>query len=286
MSYCTGCGLPRSGPAPFCTVCGTAFSGPAPAADPAGTQDDGFGSWFRTDPATTGPDWSERIAAPPGPGPGGTGPGGTGPPRPPGQRQRLTSRRIAVALAVLVLAAAGGTLAWLTLRHPGATPAAGGAPGTPRPAPRPSPSTSATPGRPPAGPGRRLVAVAPGAARQAAEPRVVGFLEAYFTAINTHDYQRYSVLLGPRVRRVETAPVFQAGYQTTRDSAVTLTGIAAAAGGQLAAAVTFTSHQAPADTPSRSGCTDWKIILVLAPRHGGLALQPPPPGYHASYRAC
>ncbi len=50
--------------------------------------------------------------------------------------------------------------------------------------------------------------------------------------------------------------------------------------------MTFTSHQAAADSPSHSGCTYWHIILVLAPRHGGLVLQPPPPGYHASYRAC
>jgi hypothetical protein len=194
-----------------------------------------------------------------------------------------------MALAVLVLLAAGGTGAWLVLRQPqGAAGAVGPArPATPSGSPLTPSRSPAGPSRPPrAGHGGRLVAVAPAAARQAAAPRVVAFLDAYFTAINAHDYQRYSVLLGRQVRRTETAPVFRAGYRTTTDSAVTLAGISAPAAGQLAAAVTFTSRQAPADSPSHSGCTRWRIVLVLAPRPGGLVLEPPPPGYHAFYRAC
>ena len=193
-----------------------------------------------------------------------------------------------LALAVLLLLAAAGTGAWLTLRHPPAAQASPGAagrttPGQPSPS-HPAPSTPVRSTPPGAGPG--LVAVAPGVSGEPAEPRVVAFLGDYFTAINTRDYQRYSVLLGPQTRRAETAPVFHAGYRTTTDSAITLTGISAAAGGQLAADVSFTSHQAPGDSPSHSGCTDWRIILVLAPHRGGLLLEPPPPGYHASYRAC
>jgi hypothetical protein len=273
MSYCTGCGQPRSGPAPVCTVCGTPFGGPPPP------EEDAFGSWFRPDQVPAGPDQTQRIPAPSDPGPGGTGSG-----RPPVQRQAVTSRRIVAALAVLVLLAAAGTGAWLTLRHPRAAAVPPGAAGRTHTTSRPPRSTApAATARPPA---TGLVAVAPGVSRQAAEPRVVAFLNDYFTAINQHDYQRYSVLLGPLVRRVETAPVFSSGYRTTTDSAVTLTGISAPGGGRLAAAVTFTSHQAPADTPTRSGCTDWRIILVLAPQHGGLVLEPPPPGYHASYQAC
>jgi hypothetical protein len=204
----------------------------------------------------------------------------------------MTSRRILIALAVLVLLAAGGTGAWLTLRHSHAAAAPTGAAGRtkttpPKTTPPPSRSATATPARSPtASAGNGLVTVSPGVSRQAAEPQVVAFLGDYFAAINQHNYQRYSVLLGPRIRRAETAQVFHAGYRTTTDSAITLTGISAAAAGQLEAYVTFTSHQAAADSPSHSGCTDWSIILVLAPQHGNLVLEPPPAGYHASYRAC
>jgi hypothetical protein len=194
-----------------------------------------------------------------------------------------------VALSVLVLLAAAGTGAWLALRHqPASVPP--GAAGRTQSASRPSASASepsVTPsGSPTAGPGNGLVAVAPGARGQPSEPLVVTFLSDYFTAINQHSYPRYSVLLGPRVRQAETAPAFHAGYRTTTDSAITLTGISPAGAGQVAADVTFTSRQAAADSPSHSRCTYWQIILVLAPHHGGLVLEPPPPGYHASYRAC
>ena len=34
MSYCTACGRPRGGPAPFCTACGAPFAGPPSGAGP------------------------------------------------------------------------------------------------------------------------------------------------------------------------------------------------------------------------------------------------------------
>ncbi len=57
--------------------------------------------------------------------------------------------------------------------------------------------------------------------------------------------------------------------------------------GDLDVAVTFTSHQNPADSPNQhESCTDWKISLFLAPGGSGYLIDVPPPGYHASYTAC
>jgi hypothetical protein len=128
--------------------------------------------------------------------------------------------------------------------------------------------------------------VAPGVSRRAPEPRVVGYLGGYFTAINRHSYRRFAVLLGAQMRQTLPGPAFYAGYRTTTDSAARLTGLYPGGGGQVEADVAFTSHQAPGASPSHSGCTRWRIALVLAPQHGRLVLEPPPSGYHASYQAC
>jgi hypothetical protein len=192
-----------------------------------------------------------------------------------------------LAVGVLILLAAAGTGAWLVFRHarPGPPSAAGG---TASPA---GPSAHSTASRrqgssPAADAGRIPVAVAPWVPRQPPAPRVIAFLHRYFTAINRHSYRRFAVLLGPRMRQSLPAPAFYAGYRTTTDSAAMLTGLSAAGGGRVVADVSFTSHQAPADTPSRSRCTHWRVVMVLAPRNGGLVLTLPPPGYHASYQAC
>jgi len=193
-----------------------------------------------------------------------------------------------MAVGVLILLVAAGTGAWLVFGHPRASGPASAGSGTRSHAASGAPSTAkATPtSAPKRGTGTGLVAVGPGVSRQAPEPRVVAYLNDYFTAINRHSYRRFAVLLGPQMRRTVPAPAFYAGYRTTTDSAASLTGLSPAAGGRVEADVAFTSRQAPGDTPSHSGCTRWKIALVLAPQHGRMVLEPPPPGYHASYQAC
>jgi len=193
-----------------------------------------------------------------------------------------------MAVGVLILLVAAGTGAWLVFRHPHASGPAGAGGGTRTRSASGSPSTArATPtSSPKAGTGTGLVAVAPGVSRQAPEPRVVAYLNDYFTAINRHSYRRFAVLLGPQMKQTLPAPAFYTGYLTTTDSAARLTGLSRAGGGQVEADVTFTSHQAPGDSPSHSRCTRWRIVLVLAPQDGRLVLEPPPPGYHASYQAC
>lgn len=287
-----GAGQGYGGPAEGYGGAGQGYGGAGQGGVPASGEPESWGpagdpldSLFRPYPA--GPDDTGAIPAPPDYGPGGIE---FGPP----QRQRpgSASRRILVALAVLILLAAGGTGAWLGLRHSPTAASAGSSAPQHTTAPPPASTTpattpSVTPTASPTSSARSgLVAVLPGVTRTGAEPQVVAFLNTYFTAINSHDYQRYSALLGPRVRRTETAPVFRSGYRSTTDSAVTLTGISATGAGQVAAGVTFISHQAAADSPSHSRCTDWNILLVLGKQHGMLLLQPPPSGYHASFRRC
>jgi hypothetical protein len=325
MSYCTACGQPRAGPAPFCTACGAPFAGPPsgagpgppggpaqggpepgwhaevpvsagpgepggpPSADPGPGEpggppaDDFFNSLFRPDPPPAELDQTRQIPALPG-----AGPDRMEPWPPPGRRQGGAGRRIVMAVGVLILLAAAGTGAWLVFRHQHASGSAGAGGGTHAQGSSGSPPTAKATraSSPKASAGSGLVAVAPGVSRQAPEPRVVAYLDDYFTAINRHSYRRFAVLLGAQMRQTLPGPAFYAGYRTTTDSAARLTGLSPEGGGRVEADVAFTSHQAPGTSPSHSGCTRWRIALVLAPRHGRLVLEPPPSGYHASYQAC
>lgn len=286
MSYCTACGQPRGGAAPFCTACGAPFrglpSGPGPEPPGGPPEDDFFSSLFRPDPPRAEPDQTREIPALPG-----EGPDNIEPWPPPGRRRGAAGRRIVLVVGVLILLAAAGTGAWLVFRHPHASGTGAGGGTHTQGASGPPSTAKATPASSPkASPGRGLVAVAPGVSRQAPEPRVVAYLDSYFTAINRHSYRRFAPLLGPQMRQTLPAPAFYAGYRSTTDSAARLTGLSPAGGGQVEADVAFTSRQAPGATPSHSRCTRWRIVLVLAPRHGRLVLEPPPPGYHASYQAC
>jgi len=303
MSFCTRCGRARSGTAQFCTYCGAPFASAteqvpatdtappppavattpaaetarlaAPLAGPAHHADDPFDSLFGPrEPPPSAP-------APP------AHPGDYGYyPEPPRPRRR---KIIAIGAAVLaVLAAGGGVAAWALTR-----PAAhSGVHVTRTPRVHVSTTTPSTPAQPTSSPSTapspastRLVTVAPGVSTQGDEPTVVAFLNSYFTAINNHDYQQYRRLLDAQVQRQETAATFAAGYRGSHDSAATLTGLTSS-GAQVAASVSFTSHQPAAVSPTHSGCTDWTITLYLTPQGGSYLIGSPPSGYHASYQAC
>ena len=131
------------------------------------------------------------------------------------------------------------------------------------------------------------VTITAGASQDANASSVAAFLDHYFTAINNHDYQSYISLLSPQAQQGLTAAQFDSGYRSTADSAETLVSISTVSNGDLAAAVTFTSHQNPADSPDQQqSCTDWNISLFLVESGGGYLVDQPPPGYHASYHAC
>jgi hypothetical protein len=144
-----------------------------------------------------------------------------------------------------------------------------------------SPSATASP--PEAG----AVTVGTGASQDPDASSVAAFLGQYFAAINDHDYQSYISLLSPQVQQGITQAQFDKGYRSTVDSHETLVGISTASDGDLAAEVTFTSHQNPADSPDQSeSCTNWDISLFLAQGGSGYVIDQAPAGYQASYQPC
>lgn len=131
-----------------------------------------------------------------------------------------------------------------------------------------------------------MVALAPGAAGNPAATRVTALLNRYFTAINKRDYQAYASVFDQQLQQPDPQSSFDVGYATTTDSAVTLAGISDTGSGSLAASVTFTSQQSPADSPDNSSCDQWSITLFLVPDGTTYLIGPPPSNYHASYQAC
>jgi hypothetical protein len=231
----------------------------------------------------------------------------------PARRKRF----VGAVLAVVVLVAGGGVILGYQMYrdHPAATtsPAAqrDGAPRSaaqsrPQSRPQSAPPTAqrtapptapptARPTAPPTGPpvppsaaqlGNSTVAVAPALAGVPQARAIVSFLTSYFRAVNAHDYVAYRRLLDPAMQSDVTAARFVSGYRSTVDSAATLTGISRAADGRRAADVMFTSHQAPADGPGSTACTNWSVTLFLEHADSGYLISEPPASYRPSYQAC
>jgi len=159
--------------------------------------------------------------------------------------------------------------------------AAGPSPAPAPTVPAPSPSPSSTQ---PLASGN--VAVGRAAASNPQRAGVVSFLEAYFTAINSHNYHGYRRLLGPQARAAYTRSQFNQGFRSTSDSREKVKRIFTA-GGDTVAVVDFTSHQDPADSVNgQESCTRWHISLYLQSTGIGYTMGPAPPGYHASYASC
>lgn len=260
-------------------------------------------NWYKPRPSAASPPPAAPGQTPPGPpsyGPPSYGQGPYGqppyqpPPHVPGTIGTPPLRRgqtviLTILLVVVLLAVGGGAYALVSrfTGHKNAAPPPGSptvsapaAPGngatTPASSPAASPTGSPSPG----------VSVAAGLAANPAEPAIAAFLARYFTAINSHDYAAYSSLLDSREQSVNTPSTFNAGYGSTNDSAEALTAITGTGGGDQAATVSFTSHQTPAESPTKTSCTSWTITLYLQPNGGSYLIGPAPAGYHASYRAC
>jgi hypothetical protein len=249
--------------------------------------------------APIGPTLIEPSAGGPGHADGGSYPGSAPYPRPisrpPGWRNKII---IMGAVAVIMLGAAGGAYAVVADHGHGKvsseqTQTASDAASHTAPAsavptsavPTSAVPTTSAPVSPTAGSGS-TVAVAPGVAGNPAAPQVTMLLNHYFTAINRHDYSAWVSLFDQQLQQADSKSSFDAGYATTADSAVTLTSISGTGSGSLAASVTFTSQQSPADSPDNSSCDQWSIMLFLVPDGSGYLIGPPPSSYHASYQAC
>jgi hypothetical protein len=288
MSFCTTCGRPCGGSVQFCTGCGARFADEPPAAKDTPTEPLAADQtrWDQV-PVPEPTVWSQPPVPP-------------GPPSPlatSGVRQGRGAVFIA-ATVVGLIAVAGAAFGLTTVltghgHNKSHVTAAASVRATRSAAARPSPAPSATPSATlsstpaaTASPGSSTVTMAASAVGDPDVTQVTAVLSRYFTGINKHDYSLYSSALDQQMQQQNTASSFASGYQTTTDSAETLTGVSDSGGGDLTATVTFTSHQQPSDSPDNSPCTDWEITLFLLPQGTGYLIGPPPSSYRASYQAC
>ena len=151
-------------------------------------------------------------------------------------------------------------------------------------APSSAPPTSAQPSSTPPTTAADAAVLAPAAARYPGAAAIQAVMSQYFQAINGGDYAAYQATQSPG--NAMTAPQFQAGYESTRDSAVLITGITTLPDGRPAADVTFTSRQQPQDGPDGESCTDWHVMMYFDGSPGTYTIGAPPNGYKAAYQAC
>jgi hypothetical protein len=218
---------------------------------------------------------------PPAPGPG---------PRRPGQRR--TAAVVAGAVAVVLVAGGGAVAAVLALSHHGSTSSS--PPPTSQPAstlpttaattPAQSPTPSSTPSPTPSPTATGPIAFAAGVSSAPHAQQVESLFTAYFDGINTHNFTEYSSALAPAMQAKNPQSSFDSGYATTMDSNETINSITPSGSG-LTAVITFTSRQAPADSPDKSACNNWTLTLPLVPQGSGYVITVPPQGY-ASMTDC
>jgi hypothetical protein len=323
MSFCPQCGRQRTS-ARFCGGCGKDFGPPAadgvtadtvgsvgpvtldpaeqtrwdapveqtrldaPAADP----------WNAADTVYAAP--AKATGFPPSSPPAPAYP----PPAPvtPGRRPGGRGTAILIIVATVVVLGAGGGAYALARPHGGTkalpparpsvtAPPSTGAPAVDAPAapvvnasasPTTSPSVSVTPSPTRTG----TVQVAPGAVGDPAEPGVEAYLNRYFSAINSRNYNAYQSLLDAQEQQGNSQSTVDSGFATTKDSDEVLTGIQDTGGGSLTANVSFASRQSPGDSVDGSACNDWQISLYLVPQGSSYVMTAAPAGYHAGYTDC
>jgi hypothetical protein len=183
------------------------------------------------------------------------------------------------ALVVVVAAVAAGAGTWYAM---GRAPAAklpavlpSSAPASPS-----APAGSVPASAPPAG----LASLTPAAALYPGAAAIEAVINRYFQAINGRDYAAYRATQSPG--NAMTAPQFQAGFESTRDSDVLITGITTMPDGSPAADVTFASQQQPQDGPDGESCTNWHVTMYFDGSAGTYTIGASPNGYKASYQAC
>jgi hypothetical protein len=128
-------------------------------------------------------------------------------------------------------------------------------------------ATSPTYSPPTAAPDTASVTVAPGVTDPNAAS-VQGSLVTYFTAIDSEQYQTAWDQLTPAEQAItqgDSEPRFASDLATTQDSDVVITSMTLQDDGTESVGLTFTSHQAAADSPDgTSTCDNWSMVYSMA----------------------
>jgi type IV secretory pathway VirB10-like protein len=299
MSFCPTCGRQRVSSTRYCGGCGRDFGVPAMSgstvpAEELAMEPPHLDLSAEESSPTVGvsppvPDWPPPPATPE-------------PGRPvyqPPERRPGRKRALWIAVAAIVLLAAGGG-AFALVKTTGKPQAAG--PGSPSPSlaarattpptqpastqpatPQASAAPSASPSPSPS-PSPSVVGAAPD--MQPVSPQVEVVLSHYFQGINDRNYTEYASSQTAQGKRNQPESSFDAGYATTTDSNMTLTSLAPTGAGDLTATVTFTSRQSPSDSVDDSACDNWTLNLYLVPGGSGYLIAPAPPDYEPTYTDC
>jgi hypothetical protein len=214
-------------------------------------------------------------------GPHGPTPAAAGGPRPGGRWGPLTLP--VAALIVMVAAVMAGAGTWYAMDQAPTARIAVTRHSVP-PSPASTPPASAQPSTTPRTTAADAAVLAPAAVRYPGAAAIQTVVNRYFQAINGRDYAAYQATQSPGIAM--TASQFRAGFGSTRDSYVHITGITTMPGGQPAADVTFTSRQQPQDGPEGESCTNWHVTMYFDGSTGTYTIGAPPNGYKAAYQAC
>src|SRR6266478_6818922 len=150
----------------------------------------------------------------------------------PGARRGWLTLPVAALIIVVAAAMAGAGTWYATGRAPAARLPArlpSSAPASSTPASPSTPHGSVPASAPPAG----LASLAPAAALYPGASAIAGVINRYFQAINGRDYAAYQATQSPGSAMTQSQ--FRAGFESTRDSDVLITGITAMPDGQQAA---------------------------------------------------
>lgn len=97
---------------------------------------------------------------------------------------------------------------------------------------------------------------------------VASSLTTYFSAINAHDFPTAYAMLGPTAQGRVSLDEMARDASTSHDEQIVLESVFSdGAGGQIAI-VSFTSTQAPEDSPTSSTCNRWRIRYELVASGG------------------
>ena len=230
-TFCTTCGTRRENHAKFCTHCAARFDDqPAQRADePVQVESERTGY---------GPGWFIGLSA---------------------------------VIAVIVIGAIVGGVVLFQQRQSSANPDPGTSSFVPptyetRDAPTyTEPTETLTVEEPTPTPtlGNSTVDITPEAASHPSAPVVVALLTSYFNSINDRNYTIYKRLHTKGVRADMSEKEFVAGYKTTHDSDIVISGLGPGPDGRLLASVDFVSSQAAADGPDGETCTRWSVGKFL-----------------------
>ncbi|HEX3424810.1 MAG TPA: protein kinase [Acidimicrobiales bacterium] len=111
-------------------------------------------------------------------------------------------------------------------------------------------------------------------------------LEAYFDAVNAHNWQAVWGQFTPRLQALDPPATLAAHAASTSDSGVVIGAIAPGSNGADIATVAFTSMQAAADGPNGDTCDHWDLDYVMVAEANGFAIDSVQPVAGSGHTSC